>query len=93
MTSCWLLLAALMLDMYDGIRSFCGTRPHEGPHVKGSAAMIQNQRRLPMNRKTPPGTLSGVRSRIVGYALNKREPVLDNVLTWTESTHDGVLST
>ncbi|KAI4173870.1 MAG: hypothetical protein LQ346_008315 [Caloplaca aetnensis] len=76
----------LMLDMYDGIRSFCGGRPHEGPHVKGSAAAIENRRRLPVNSKASQGTLLGVRSRIVGNALNKGEPVSRNVLTWTAST-------
>lgn len=84
-----LLLAALMLDMYDGIRSFCGARPHEGPHVKGSAAMVENRRRLSISRKTSPGTLSGVRSRIIGDALNKREPISNNVLTWTTGTQGG----
>ncbi|KAI4283328.1 MAG: hypothetical protein L6R38_002243 [Xanthoria sp. 2 TBL-2021] len=80
-----LLLATLLLDMYDGIRSFCGARPHEGPHVRGSAAMIENRRKLPVNSKTSQGTLLGVRSRIVGDALRKGEHVSLNVLTWTTS--------
>ncbi|KAI4091892.1 MAG: hypothetical protein LQ348_002536 [Seirophora lacunosa] len=80
------LLAMLMLDMYDGIRSFCGARPHEGPHVRGSAALIENRRKLPVNSKTSQETLLGVRSRIVGDALNKKESVSPNLLTWTTST-------
>ncbi|KAL8992116.1 MAG: hypothetical protein Q9169_007361 [Polycauliona sp. 2 TL-2023] len=80
------LLATLLLDMYDGVISFCDARPHNSPHVRGSAAMIQNRRRLPVNSKTSQATLSGVRSRIVGDALKKREPVSTSVLTWTTST-------
>ncbi|CAL8584739.1 hypothetical protein XPA_010325 [Xanthoria parietina] len=80
-----LLLATLLLDMYDGIRSFCGARPHEGPHVRGSAAMIENRRKVPVNSKTSQGTLLGVRSRIVGDALKKGEHISPTVLTWTTS--------
>ncbi|KAL8655302.1 MAG: hypothetical protein Q9210_000970 [Variospora velana] len=83
------LLAMLMLDMYDGIQAFCGARPHESPHVKGSAAMIENRRRLPVSSKTSQGTLLGVRSRLVGDALNKKEPVPSNVLTWATNTQSS----
>lgn len=83
------LLATLLLDMYDGIRSFCGARPHESPHVRGSAALIENRRKLPINSKTSQGTLLGVRSRIVGDALKKGEPVSTNVLSWTTSTQNS----
>ncbi|KAL8846301.1 MAG: hypothetical protein Q9221_008599 [Calogaya cf. arnoldii] len=79
------LLATLLLDMYEGIRSFCGGRPHQGPHVKGGAALIENRRNIPLTCKTSPATLMGVRSRIVGDALGKGEPVSANVLTWTAS--------
>ncbi|KAL9040453.1 MAG: hypothetical protein Q9180_001900 [Flavoplaca navasiana] len=82
------LLATLLLDMYDGIRSFCGARPHESPHVKGSVAMIENRRNIPLTSKTSPSTLMGVRSRIVGDALKKGEPISTNVLTWTPATQN-----
>ncbi|KAL8943676.1 MAG: hypothetical protein Q9211_000911 [Gyalolechia sp. 1 TL-2023] len=81
-----ILLATLMLDMYDGIMSFCGARPHKGPHVRGSAALIENRRGLHVNSTTFQGTLLAVRSRIVGDALNKGESVPINVLTWATST-------
>ncbi|KAL8900841.1 MAG: hypothetical protein Q9207_005491 [Kuettlingeria erythrocarpa] len=84
-----LLLAMLMLDLYDGIRSFCAGRPHESPHVRGSAAAMENRRRLPVNSKTSQGTLLGVRSRIVGNALYKGEPVSKHVLTWTTSAQSS----
>ncbi|KAL8911469.1 MAG: hypothetical protein Q9171_003367 [Xanthocarpia ochracea] len=77
------LLATLLLDMYDGIRSFCGARPHESPHVKGSAAIIENRRNIPLTKKTSPSTLMGVRCRVVGAALEKGESVSTNVLKWT----------
>ena len=80
-----LLLATLLLDMYDGITSFCGARPHEGPHVAGSGAMIENRRAIPVNNKASRGTLLAVRSRIVDRALMKRESVSNNVLDWTTS--------
>ena len=81
-----LLLATLLLDMYDGITSFCGARPHEGPHVTGSGALIENRRGIPVNNRASQGTLLGVRSRIVDRALMKRESVSNNVLNWTTST-------
>ena len=81
-----LLLATLLLDMYDGITSFCGARPHEGPHVAGSGALIENRRGIPVNNKASQGTLLAVRSRIVDRALMKRESVSRNVLSWTTST-------
>ncbi|KAI4274349.1 MAG: hypothetical protein LQ337_004004 [Flavoplaca oasis] len=77
------LLATLLLDMYDRIRSFCRARPHKSPHIKGSAAMIENRRNIPITSKTSPSTLMAVRSRIVDDALKNGEPIPTNVLTWT----------
>ncbi|KAL8665984.1 MAG: hypothetical protein Q9168_007579 [Polycauliona sp. 1 TL-2023] len=84
------LLATLLLDMYDGVISFCDARPHNSPHIRGSAALIQNRRGLPVNSKTSQATLLGVRSRIVGDALKKREPISANVLNWTTSTQNSL---
>lgn len=81
-----LLLATLLLDMYDGITSFCGARPHEGPHVAGSGALIENRRGIPVNNKASQGTLLWVRIRLVDRALMKRESISNNVLRWTAST-------
>ncbi|KAL8923019.1 MAG: hypothetical protein Q9208_004831 [Pyrenodesmia sp. 3 TL-2023] len=83
------LLAMLLLDMYDGIRSFLGGRPHlESPHVRGSAAAMESRRKFPVSSKTSQGTLLGVRSRIVGDALKKGEPVSTDVLKWPTSTQN-----
>ncbi|KAL8752898.1 MAG: hypothetical protein Q9184_005588 [Pyrenodesmia sp. 2 TL-2023] len=83
------LLAMLLLDMYDGIRCFCGGRPHESPHVRGSAAAIEKRRKTPISSTTSQGTLLGVRSRIVGDALMKGEPVSTDVVTCTTSTQNS----
>ncbi|KAL8887393.1 MAG: hypothetical protein Q9215_005030 [Flavoplaca cf. flavocitrina] len=77
------LLATMLLDMYDRIRSFCSARPHKSPHIKGSAAMIENRRNIPITTKTSPSTLLAVRSRIVEDALKNGESIPTNVLTWT----------
>ncbi|MCJ1298727.1 hypothetical protein MMC08_001517 [Hypocenomyce scalaris] len=80
------LMATLMLDMYDGVTSFCRSKPHESPHVTGTRALIENRRRLGFNSETSQRILLGVRSLIVSRALSKREPVARDVFNWTTCT-------
>ncbi|MCJ1228008.1 hypothetical protein MMC12_004667 [Toensbergia leucococca] len=77
------LMAILMLDMYDGVTSFCASRPHISPHVTGARALIENRRRLAFNSEISQRILLGVRSLIVERALSKREAVSEDVLDWT----------
>ena len=80
------LMASLMLHMYDGIMAFCGARPPGGPHMTGSKAMIRNRRRLPITNEISRRIMLGARGQIVGQALRKREPVSEDELSWKTST-------
>ena len=82
------VMASLMLDMYDGITSFCGSRPHQGPHMAGSRALIEDGRRLPSNSEASRTIATGVRGQIVGRAFGRKEPVSRDVLIWTKSAQD-----
>ncbi|KAL9592941.1 MAG: hypothetical protein Q9219_007707, partial [cf. Caloplaca sp. 3 TL-2023] len=80
-----MLVATLMLDMYDGITSFCGARPHEGPHMTGRKALVDSRRKLAPGNETSQKIISAVRSQVVGQALGKRQPVSADVAAWTRS--------
>ena len=80
-----ILMATLMLDMYDGITSFCGARPHGGVHLIGSAALIEKRQRLPISNDASQKIISGIRSMSVGRAIRNKEPVSTEVLTRTSS--------
>lgn len=85
-----ILMATLMLDMYDGVTSFCGSRPHSGLHLKGSKALVENRKRHSNNNSgISQQILLGIRSLIVGRAISKREPVSTDMLAWTKDTPDA----
>ena len=83
-----ILMATLMLDMYDGITSFCGARPHGGVHLIGSAALIEKRQRVPSGSETSQKIISGIRSMAVGRALRKGERVSTDVLIRTSNAQD-----
>ena len=82
------LMATLMLDMYDGIISFCGARGHEGLHVAGSRALVESRRKHPIDSEASQRIVLGARSHVIGRALSKREPLSDEVSTWTRSMNN-----
>ncbi|KAG7008317.1 hypothetical protein G7Y79_00006g019370 [Physcia stellaris] len=84
-----ILMATLMLDMYDGVTSFCGSRPHSGLHLTGSKALVENRKRHSNNSDISQQILLGIRSLIVGRAISKREPVSTDMLAWTKDTSDA----
>lgn len=82
------LMAALMLDMYEGVRSFLMSKPNNSPHVSGTTALVEYRRRLPFASETSQRVLLGARNQIVGRALSNTEPVPLNVSTWADRTQD-----
>lgn len=78
-----ILMAMIMLDMYDGLTSFCGARPHQGPHMKGSQALVATRPRISLSSETSPRMVSEVRNQAVEKALTKKEPVSTDLLSWT----------
>lgn len=83
-----ILMAALMLDMYEQLRSFWTLKPNNSPHVRGTMALVEHRRRLPFASETSQRVLLGARSQIVGRALSNTESVPSNVSTWADMTQD-----
>ncbi|KAL9588605.1 MAG: hypothetical protein Q9203_002590 [Teloschistes exilis] len=82
------LLATLILDMYDGIISFCGARPHDGPHIAGSRALLESRQRHPCTTETSQRVLNGARNMIISRALGQKDPVPENVLVGITNAQD-----
>ena len=82
------LMASLVLDMYEGVRSFSMAKPNNSPHVSGTSALVEHRRRLPFASETSQRILLGARSQIVARALSNTEPVPLNVSTWADMTQD-----
>lgn len=82
------LMAALMLDMYEGVRSFLMSKPNTSPHVSGTTALVEYRRRLPFASETSQRVLLATRNQVVGRALRNMEPVPFNVSTWADRTQD-----
>lgn len=76
------LMAALMLDFYEGVSSFCTGKPNKGPHIKGTTALIDYQRQLLPASKVFQEVLLGARNQLIGRALQSKERVPPNVSTW-----------
>ncbi|KAL9596680.1 MAG: hypothetical protein Q9219_005639 [cf. Caloplaca sp. 3 TL-2023] len=76
------LMATLMLDMYEGITSFCGGRPHKSPHIAGSKALMQNLQQQASNCETSQKVLLAVRSHVKGRAFSTRELISKDELIW-----------
>ena len=81
-----LILATLMLDMYEAVTAFCGARMHEGPHVTGTRALIKNRQKPSFNNEISQRILLGLRGYIVGRAMRSRQSVSDDVSTWSNIT-------
>lgn len=82
------VMASLMLDMYEQLRSFFMLKPNDSPHASGTTALLEYRRRLPFASETSQRVLLGARNQIVGRALRNTEPVPSNVSTWADMTQD-----
>ncbi|KAF2501588.1 hypothetical protein BU16DRAFT_577706 [Lophium mytilinum] len=81
------LLASLMLDMYEEVVSFMtGTRSFS-PHVHGTASLIAQRRRQPVNNKTSQRVLLGARSQVVTRVLANAQPSPFDPSEWSDVTH------
>lgn len=69
------LMATLMLDMYDGISAFTGSKPRQSPHLDGGRALIESRKRLSSNNEISQRILLGVRSQVVARAMETGESV------------------
>ncbi|KAI9751164.1 MAG: histidinolphosphatase [Chaenotheca gracillima] len=82
------VMASLMLDMYENLRAFWTSTLNKSPHVSGTLAMVENRRRLPFDSETSQQVLLAARSHIVGRALSNAELVPSNISKLEEMTKD-----
>lgn len=82
------LMAALMLQMYENLGSFLNSKTSRGLHVNGTIALIENNRRRPFSSQISQKVLLGARSQIVTRALRDSEPVPPNIFRWDYLTRD-----
>jgi hypothetical protein len=81
------LMAALMLQMYENLRAFKTSQFSGDVHVSGAAALIRQQRR-PFASVAAQRLLLGTRNQIVGRALRGSTAMSPAVVTWTSLTPD-----
>ena len=82
------LMATLMLDMYEAITSFCGARSHGALHLEGAKALVESRRRLPLSDEASQRILLGTRSHVIGKAMSKKDSVTEEILSWVADSED-----
>jgi hypothetical protein len=82
------LMTTLMLEMYESLRSFFMSTSHDSPHVGGTTALVEHQRRLPFASEASQRLLLGARNQIIGRALKTSEAVPTNVFKWDGMARD-----
>ena len=82
------LLGALMLQMYENLRSFSTSRSSNDLHVSGAIALVRHRRRLPFTNEASQRLLLGTRNQIVGRALRSSEAIPPAVIAWANMTPD-----
>lgn len=70
-----IILTALMLDMYENVQSFSSGTLNRGPHVKGSIALLERNKKVPSTRPKSPNLLFAARQHIISRVLSSEEPV------------------
>jgi hypothetical protein len=81
------LMAALMLQMYENLRSFKKSQFSDDVHVSGATALIRQQRR-PFADEASQRLLLGTRNQIVGRALRGSVSMPPAVSTWASLAPD-----
>lgn len=66
------IITALMLDFYEGVRLFCSLQANRSPHVKGAIALIR-QGSNQVKAQASQQVLLGARRQILGRALRDRQ--------------------
>jgi len=82
------LMSALLLNMYEGVVSFMSAKQNVSPHIKGTPALVECRKRLPLSTGTSQKVLLGARSQVISRALSSGERVPSNVSSWIEVARD-----
>lgn len=76
-----ILLATLVLDMYENVQSFLSATPNRGPHAKGAIALLEHRNKKAAKGTTSPDLLLGARQHFIGRALSNKEPIPVNAFS------------
>ena len=82
------LLASLLLDMYESLFAFIKRKPRESPHINGTMSLIRYHRRTPFTSELSKRVLLNARNQIVQRLYDHSEAVPPDVSAWTEITRD-----
>ena len=77
------IMAALMLDMYDNVLAFLTGRRNKAPHMGGTTALIERRRKQPHADEMSRRLILGTRSQITNRALSSTEKISPVVSTWS----------
>jgi hypothetical protein len=81
------LLAAMMLHMYENMRSFFfPSMKIENPHLDGLSALVKNLREFPAASDVSRGVLLEASHQVVNKALRSKESVPPGIELWTYDT-------
>jgi len=81
-----IIMAALMLVMYENLTSFLTGQRNRGPHMTGTTAMIESRRQQPFADEVSQRLILGARNQVVGRAISSAESVPTVVSNWSERT-------
>ena len=81
--------AALLLDMYEGVRAFLWKKPNlEFAHMNGVVAMIEQRRQCSRVSAASNRLLLGARHHVIHRALHANEPMPESMLECEDLTGD-----
>ena len=78
------LLAALLLDMYENLLAFFTGGVNESAHASGATTLVEYWRRRPPQSNLSQRVLMGARKHVVGKALIRNQAVPSNVSKWRD---------
>lgn len=82
-----ILLAALMLHMYDNLSSFFSqSRNVDSPHISGVSALIKNSHKSPFVSDVSRSVLHGASNQIVSKSMGNKKPVPSDIDLWKLDT-------
>ena len=82
------LLACLLLDMYESLHAFLRKEPRQSPHINGTIALIRHHRRTPFASEISKRVMLNARNQVVQQAYERSEIVPPDVWAWTEIVQD-----
>ena len=79
-----IIMATLMLDMYENVLAFVTGQRNKAPHMSGTTALIESRRKQPHDDETSQRLILGTRSQVVGRALSSAEEIPSVVSIWSK---------